>query len=256
MDITFLGVGEACDEHYPNTSICLKRVSDGGIPCSVLLECGFTVPPLYWRSTANPDELDALWISHFHGDHFFGTPALLLRFWERKREKPLVIVGPAGVERVITQAMELAYPGFTQKLIYPIRFLEALPDHSLQCAGLQWRFALNMHGQTSLAVRLDSEAHSVFYSGDGLFTKETVALAHGCDLAIHEAFRFAGHTAGHGTVRECINFAHEAQVKMLALVHMQRDERRERLGDILAFIGEVKDREVLFPEPGHVVTLE
>ena len=86
-----------------------------------MLDCGFTVPSLYWQQTSDQDDLDALWISHFHGDHFFGVPALLLRLWEMKRSKPLAIVSQTGVERIVTQAMELAYPGFFAKTHLPGR---------------------------------------------------------------------------------------------------------------------------------------
>ena len=75
MRVTFLGVGEACDETMPNTSVWVETEADNR-RSSVLLDCGFTVPPNYWQRTSDPEDLDALWISHFHGDHFFGVPAL------------------------------------------------------------------------------------------------------------------------------------------------------------------------------------
>ncbi len=254
MKITFLGVGESCDEMYPNTSVWVESFRDG-VRSSVLLDCGFTVPPLYWRQNSNPDDLDALWISHFHGDHFFGTPALLLRFWERKRSKPLVVLGPKGVEEVITASMELAYGGFFNKLNYSLHFKEANRREPLVCAGLNWSFAENLHSREDLAVRLEDGKHAVFYSGDGLYTEETVALADKVDLAIHEAFTLDGDTAGHGSVFKCLEFGRRASVKRLALVHMQRDERRERMEEIELHLKGVKDLNVLLPEPGDGLVL-
>ncbi len=249
-----MGVGEACDERYANTSIWLRTETDG-LQRSVLLDCGFTVPSLYWRQTTNPDDLDALWISHFHGDHFFGVPALLLRFWETKREKPLTILGQSGVEDMVRRTMELAYPHFLQKLMYPLEFITAEPTREILAVGLKWQFALNGHGQRDLAVRIEDGAHSVFYSGDGLPTPETAALAEGCDLVIHEAFRMEGVTPGHGTVRECIDFSRRARAASLALVHLQRDERKERFSDILNLLKGIEDIQVLLPEPGDELNL-
>ena len=73
-------------------------------------------------------------------------------------------------------------------------------------------------------MRLEDGRHALFYSGDGLFSPETLLLARGCDLAIHEAFQLDPVTPAHGTVRQCLDFAREAGVATLALVHVQRDE--------------------------------
>jgi hypothetical protein len=41
----------------------------------------------------------------------------------------------------------------------------------------------------------------------------------------------------------------------LALVHVQRDERRERYGDILGLLKENSDLHVILPEPGDELEL-
>ena len=99
-------------------------------------------------------------------------------------------------------------------------------------------------------MRIEDGRSSLFYSGDGRPTPETLDLARGCDLAVHEAFRLDGETPGHGTVLDCIRFAREASVRMLALVHVQRNERRDRREEIAKAVGEVKDLRVFLPEPG------
>lgn len=254
MKVTFLGVGEACDETTPNTSLWVEtEVADGRR--SIMLDCGFTVPSPYWRRRSDPEDLDALWISHFHGDHFLGVPALLLRFWEKKRTKPLALIGQAGLEKLILAAMELAYPHFLPKLTYSLQFYQIEPGQKLQVAGLDWSAAESRHGQRNLAVRLEDGQHAVFYSGDGLFSPETLLLAHGCDLAVHEAFQLDPMTSAHGTVRQCLDFARQAAVSTLALVHVQRDERRERYQEILRLLEEVRDLHVILPESGDVLEL-
>jgi ribonuclease Z len=254
MKVTFLGVGEACDERMPNTSLWV-RTGEGVRQKSVMMDCGFTVPSLYWQRQNDPNDLDALWISHFHGDHFFGVPALLLRLWEMKRSKALAIVSQSGVERVVTQAMELAYPGFFQKLTYPVLFQEVEPGQNARIVGLEWSTAQSVHGQRNLAVRVAHGKHSIFYSGDGLFTQETLALARSCSLLVHEAFRLDPLTPGHGTVRQGIDFARDAGAAVLALVHVQRDERRDRYQDILRMIQDIRDLHVVIPEPGDVLEM-
>jgi ribonuclease BN (tRNA processing enzyme) len=254
MRVKFIGVGEAFDEDLSNTSIWV-RTAEGLGKASILLDCGFTAPPSFWRSCRDPDDLDAVWISHFHGDHFFGLPALLTRFQEMKRKKPLLVLGQRSIERIVTQTLELAYPSIMSKFAYDIRYLAVEPEETVEAAGFTWRSAVNGHAQKDLAVRIESGGKSVFYSGDGLATDESVQLARGADLAIHEAFRLDTNTAGHGTVESCIDFARKAKVPSLALVHIERNERRERRQDILRVIEEVKDFKLMMPEPGDEVDI-
>lgn len=248
MDITFVGVGEACDERLPNTSV-LVRASLAEGSCSILLDCGFTAACRYWRHTDDVDDLDALWISHFHGDHFFGVPVLLLRLWEMKRCKPLSLLGPPGLRKTLQLAMDLAYPGFRDRLQFPIEFIELDTEKPVELHGCTWQAAENEHSLRSFALRLDTGQQSLFYSGDGRPTRETLALARHCQLIIHEAFRLDGETPGHGTVQGCVDFARNARAESLALVHLQRDERRDRHREIMGLLAEVRDFHAFLPEP-------
>lgn len=254
MQVVFLGVGEACDERYPNTALWL-RGGPAQEQTSVLLDCGFTVPPRYWALDRDPDELDLLWISHFHGDHFFGTPALLLRFREMKRSKPLVVMGQEGVEEKVAEALELAYAGLSGKLTYPVRFVTVRAGETVDAAGFRFRFALSGHPRSNCAVRVEDGSGALFYSGDGPPTEETLEIATGCGLVVHEAFRFEGTVPGHGTVRGSIDFAGKAGAETLALVHLDREERRLRGREISDLIATLRRPRVILPEPGDSRTV-
>ncbi len=230
MDVLFLGVGECCDPLHPNTALLLRSTPAG--KGSLLLDCGFTVPHLFFALELPADEPAALWISHFHGDHFLGTPLLLLRLWEMGRRSPLEIAGPVGVRGKVEAATELAYPGFLQKLCFPLFFTELAPGLCRQVAGLELRCAASLHSQSALAVRIDANGKSLYYSGDGRPTEAGVALARGCGLVVHEAFRVTGETVNHGSVEGCLTFAAAASVSVLALVHLQRRERLDS-GEVL-----------------------
>ena len=254
MKITFLGVGEACDPLLPNTSLLVES-EIAGQERQVLLDCGFTTPHLYFWNCGGADRLDALWISHFHGDHFFGVPLLLLRFWEMERRKPLFIHGPAGVEGKVRQALDLAYPNFNVKMHYPLLFREAEPETPLEAGGFQWRTAVGLHSQRALALRLEDGVRALFYSGDGRPTPATEALALGCDLVVHEAFRLEGDTPGHGSVRGCLDFAARTGVPALALLHIQREERLLQRQGIESCLRGVSGCRVWLPETGETVEL-
>jgi ribonuclease BN (tRNA processing enzyme) len=256
MQIQFIGVGEAFDERYPNTSILvsLKALEKES---HVLLDCGFTAAAAYYAYAGLGAGLDAVWVSHFHGDHFLGLPLLLLRFWEEGRTKPLTVVGQPGVEEKIWFALELAYPGFRSRLGYSVHFFEAVAGKTLQLLGVQWSFAVNDHSVVTpcLAVRLDCHGRSLFYSGDGRPTLATAELAANVDLLVHEAFGLESETPGHGGVPGCLELARSVGACNLALVHVNRRVRREKAEAIRVMLTKAMGEQGFLPEPGDLITL-
>ncbi|MBW2007134.1 MAG: ribonuclease Z [Deltaproteobacteria bacterium] len=253
-DVLFLGVGEACDEDFPNTS-ALIRHPEAQAPLFLLLDCGFTVPPRLWKEVPDAAEtLGALWLSHFHGDHTMGLPVLLLRLQEEGRQRPLTILGQAGVKRFCRSLMELAYPGFYEKLQYPVLYQELEPEAEGEWEGLALCAAETLHSQRNLALRVGNGTPSVYYSGDGTPGPLCAALAAGCDLVIHEAFQWEERHPGHGTARGAVTFARQCGAARLALVHMERNERSRvarGLADLRLEAGE--SLQVLLPAPGQSV---
>ena len=255
MDIAVIGVGEAFDETLPNCSVLATAHTAQGTR-SILLDCGFSAPFAYWRTLVkgpdlpDPLDLDAVWISHFHGDHFFGLPALLLRLHEEGRTRPLAVVGQEGVEKTILAAMDLAYPGTRLKFPYPLEFREIEPGRPQDFLGLRWHAAPSEHPRLNYSLRLSSGSGALFYSGDGRPTPETQALAKGAGLIVHESYSLDPDTPGHGTVPGAIDFARRAGAGTLALVHLRRDVRAKRREEIQALMAQAGDLEVLLPEPG------
>lgn len=64
----------------------------------LLFDCGEGTQRQMMRSVGLPD-LDAVFITHFHADHWLGLPGMLKTFDLRSREKPLTVYGPAGLQR-------------------------------------------------------------------------------------------------------------------------------------------------------------
>ena len=256
MRCTFVGVGEAFDETLPNCSLWLET-APGGVRRTVLLDCGFTAPFALFRTVPEQQalNLDLVWISHFHGDHFCGLPALLLRFWEQKRDKPLTVVGQPGIEDLVCRAMDLAYPGLRHRFPFPLSFMEAVPGGTLLPLGLTLQTAHSEHPQPNLALSLGDGRHSVYYSGDGRPTQQCLELAEGVDLLVQESFAMELDTPGHGTVPGSIDLARRARARRLALVHVRRDVRRERRQEIVELIAATRDLQVLLPEPGALLDL-
>lgn len=254
MEIHFLGVGEACDGREPNTSILIKPDKNEQFG-RILLDCGFTVPHRYIGLTPDPDELEVLWISHFHGDHFFGAPLLLLWFWEMGRRRKFHIAGPPGVEEKITAAMELAYPNLLPRLGFPLHFVEMDQGAGVAVGDTSWQTAYNEHSQPCLALRLEYKNKAVFYSGDGRPTDATRSLARGCDIIMHEAYGFEDSIPGHGSIGACVEFARQAGAARLALVHLQRDIRLEAAAVIENYQIKNPELNLVLPEAGAILSL-
>jgi ribonuclease Z len=254
LEVIFLGVGEAFDEALSNTSI-LIRYEGGDIPASFLLDCGFTAPPPFWSEESNVNRLDGIYISHFHADHGFGIPALLVRFWEQGRDKELIFLGQKGIESFTRKCLDLAYPGFYERFTFPLSFVELAPGRKTEILGVSFRVAETAHSQPALALRIDVAGKSIYYSGDGKPTPESMALARESELIIHEAFHMETEIPGHGTITGSIDMAKRCNALLLALVHIQREVRKQakdRIDELKEMSNPVN---LIIPEPGYRLTI-
>ncbi len=244
MKLLFLGVGEACDPAHGNTSLLLADQAG----TSLLLDCGFSVPHRFFARVRDADRLDGLWISHFHGDHCFGVPLLLLRFWEMGRKKPLTILGQEGTGERLTTLLELAYPGFADRLCFELRFQLLEPGVSLMFRDLRLQAAETVHSQKNLGIRIDSGRTSIYYSGDGRASREAITLMTGCDLLVHEAFRRTDSVENHGSLQACLGLLETSAAHSIALVHLERTFRIELEQTLAEELGGRSD--VLLPHDG------
>ena len=253
MEVLFVGVGEAFDEALPNTSLLVTAQGRDGVR-TLLLDCGFTAPFAYWRLAPDPADLDAVLLTHFHGDHFLGLPALVLRLWEGGRRKPLAVAGPAGVADKVCACLDLAYPSLRGRLEFSLEFTELAPGRPQDVAGVQVACAAPDHSPPCLALRLDEPGSALFYSGDGRPTAATEKLAAGCDLAVHEAYGLEPDIPGHGTVAGSLAFARRAGVHHLALVHLSRAVRQHRRAEVDAALRDAAGLDAILPVPGDRIT--
>ena len=64
---------------------------------ALLFDCGEGTQHQLMRSAVRFGAIEAIFLSHLHGDHLFGLPGLLASMSLNAREKPLALYGPAGV---------------------------------------------------------------------------------------------------------------------------------------------------------------
>ncbi|MFO7803506.1 MAG: ribonuclease Z, partial [Desulfovermiculus sp.] len=92
---------------------------------------------------------------------------------------------------------------------------------------------------------------SLYYSGDGRPGSETWDLVRLCFLIVHEGFRIDRQVHGHGTVQEVMELAQQAKAGSLAVVHMQRDERRHKATAARALLEAMPKVRGFLPSPGE-----
>ena len=92
LTLTFLGSGDAFGSGG-RLQTCMLVEGDGH---RWLVDCGATSLVALRRAGVDPASIDAILISHLHGDHFGGVPFVLLDGQFRRGARPLVVAGPPG----------------------------------------------------------------------------------------------------------------------------------------------------------------
>ena len=73
-----------------------------------LIDCGEGTQWRMLEHRLRPHHLRAIFISHLHGDHFFGLFGLLGTMHLQGRTEPLLIVGPPGLDEVLSTQMRVS----------------------------------------------------------------------------------------------------------------------------------------------------
>ncbi len=105
MKLVFLGTGGSYPSPRRNvSSLALKFNGD-----VILFDCGEGTQRQLMRSSLSFMDINKIFISHFHGDHFLGLPGLIQSMKLNEREKPLEVYGPRGTEELLGILMRLGY---------------------------------------------------------------------------------------------------------------------------------------------------
>ncbi len=85
-----------------------------------LIDCGEGTQVQLRKNKIKFSRINHIFISHLHGDHFFGLPGLISSFRLYGRERELHIYGPRGIKEAITLLLKLG-DSWTN---YPLLFHE------------------------------------------------------------------------------------------------------------------------------------
>ncbi len=110
MRLTIVGSGDAFGSGGRFNTCFFLETAKG----TMLVDFGASSLVALKAHGLDPDRVDAIVLSHLHGDHFGALPFLLLdaQFLAR-RERPLLIAGPPGTRARLDQLLEVFFPRST-----------------------------------------------------------------------------------------------------------------------------------------------
>ena len=100
LDVVFLGTSGSAPTAQRATSATLIR--RGGE--RLLVDCGEGTQRQLLRSDVGLVDLEHVFLTHFHADHYLGLPGMLKTFALRGREVPLTLYGPPGLRELLAVA--------------------------------------------------------------------------------------------------------------------------------------------------------
>src|SRR5215218_1222072 len=300
LSVAFLGTGGAVPSARRSTASLL--VSRGGE--RLMFDCG---EGRQLQKSLGLVQVDEVYLTHFHADHFLGLPGMLKTYDLTDRERPLTVYGPRGLQDLFkTLGRLIGRIGFRLDLVElepgdvmeieggEIRAFEV--KHNVRACGYALveaerpgrfdleaakrlgvpegpAFAALQRGETvsgadgpvgpEQVVGEPRPGRTIAITGDTGPCQATVEAARGAELLVHDA-SFSEEEeqraldTGHSTVGQAAAVAREAEVQMLAAVHISS---RYHVGAVLeearkVFEPTVAPRdfdliEIPFPERGR-----
>jgi ribonuclease BN (tRNA processing enzyme) len=182
LDLTFIGTGNAfAPTRYWSSFLLNDRY---------LFDAPPTLMAHLKKLKKDPGAIDVIFISHFHGDHYFGLPFLLLEYAEMApRTKELTIVGPPGIAKRVQSVTDLAFRNvFRKDRGYMLHFVEAKDGRSGEAAGAKFTSFKMQHvpDLEAYGFRVEVGGRTIAYTGDTAWHEGLVPLADGADVLVAE----------------------------------------------------------------------
>jgi ribonuclease Z len=125
LSLFFLGTGGSVPSARRGLpAVLVRRGGD-----RLLFDCGEGTQRQLLRSVGLVD-MDSVFITHFHADHWLGLPGMLKSLALRERREPLIVYGPRGLSELMG-VMRIVYG----RLPYELEIVELEPAQSVERDG-------------------------------------------------------------------------------------------------------------------------
>lgn len=122
FEVTVLGTSSASPTKYRHPSAQFVRLEGDYF----LLDCGEGTQLLLVQQNLRMHRIRYVFITHLHGDHYFGLPGLITSMALFGRKEPLTVFGPDGLENIINTILKAG----NSHLPFEIEFVHTNPNHS------------------------------------------------------------------------------------------------------------------------------
>ena len=165
LDVCLLGTGGMMPLPYRWLTSLMMRYNGHGI----LIDCGEGTQIALKEKGWSPNPIDIICFTHYHADHISGLPGMLLTMGNAERTQPLLLIGPKGLQRVVSALrviapeipFELQYCELTENshtISFPDFRLEAFKvNHNVVCYGYSMVIERCGRFQVEKAVKLGLE---------------------------------------------------------------------------------------------------
>ena len=193
---------------------------------SYLIDCGESTQALIIKYKIKLSSINNIFISHLHGDHYFGLPGLITTMNRKGRTKPLAVYGPRGLKEILTTMFKYgkSWTKFDltineisdeEKIILSENLIEVETfklNHRISCNAFKF------------TIKSNSNIFIYAYCSDTAYNPKIIDKIKNIDLLYHEATFLKEHSVlaiktKHSTSVDAANIAKEANVKMLLMGH-------------------------------------
>jgi ribonuclease BN (tRNA processing enzyme) len=220
IKVYFCGTGDAFGSGGRLQSCILVHAPDARF----LIDCGTSALTGIKRSGLETSDIEAICISHLHGDHYGGLPFLIKEAQVTGgREKPLIVAGPPGLEEHVLHLMTLFFPGpEDQKLGF-------WPDFHILAHGIPAEIdgilvtahpAAHSLMTNPLSLRLECCGRVIAYSGDTEWNEFLPLISKNADLFVCETFQSERITGHHLDYLTLLSHRHELDCRRIVLTHL------------------------------------
>ncbi len=219
-EVIFVGTSDAFGAGGRRQPAILVRSARG----AALLDCGPTTLTGLASLGVPRDQVDSIFITHYHGDHFGGVPLFLLAAkYADMRSRPIVICGPEGVrEHIEATSRALGHPMDDSPWPFEIRYEELAAGKEVEGGPFGARAFEAFHQVETKphGVMIDTGDHRIAYSGDTGWFEKLPARVKGADLFITECTQYEGDFPYHLNLLQLEEHRRDFDCDRIILTHL------------------------------------
>ena len=167
LDLVFLGTsGSAPTARRSPSALLVRRGGE-----RLLFDCAEGTQRQLMRSSVGLPDLDEIFITHLHADHYLGLPGMLKTFALRQRDTPLTVYGPPGLQDLYGSLGRVF-----GKLSYPVEIDELRAGETLARDGYRILAFPVDHGVSAVGYAIVEDERPGRFDVE---TAEALGIPHG-----------------------------------------------------------------------------